>query len=344
MKVMKFHGILHLTDDVLRLGVPNELDTGSNESHHIDDKACAKNTQKNIATFEQQTASRIMESFYLELAEQELDGKALFDYYSWQSEINSGQTEKKSADRVGGAWIGVVDNAESGEYVWDKVGSKLFSQLDNELLQYLGDLQEHLSISLEIRTEHCRNGQMFRGNPKYRGAAWNDWASFDWGRQHGASPGHVMCFVDLTELYEEDAHTFQQSKVCSGVFAVIEWAEAEEESDEWTSNLFIPINKRGKEEEESGKITERMFYLADVEAIVDPLVVVPDVNEAKPNRFFKLCPRKEWGDDFILWLEAPFHREEADIHTEETPTDPPASEEEPEKKPSVPKKTKKRKQ
>ena len=299
-------------------------------------------TQKNIATFEQQTAQRIMEGELLEMADQELNGKALFDYYSGQSEINSGQMDEEKDNRVGGTWIWVVKNAESGDFQWDKVGSKIFSHLDDELLQCLGDLQEHLSISLEIRTEHCRNGQMFRGNPKHRGEAWNDWASFDWGKQDGVSPGHIMCFVDLTELYEEDVHTFQQSKVHSGVFAVIEWAEAEEESDEWTSNLFIPINKRGKEVDESGKITERMFYLADVEAIVDPLVIVPDVNEEKPNRFFQLYPRKEWGDDFILWLEAPFHREEADIHTEETPTDPPASEEEPEKKASVRKKNKKR--
>lgn len=33
-KVMKFHAIIHLADDILMFGVPMNVDTGSNESHH----------------------------------------------------------------------------------------------------------------------------------------------------------------------------------------------------------------------------------------------------------------------------------------------------------------------
>ena len=38
LKLFKFHAIVHLVDDILRYGVPLEVDTGSNESHHKQSK------------------------------------------------------------------------------------------------------------------------------------------------------------------------------------------------------------------------------------------------------------------------------------------------------------------
>jgi len=34
LKLMKFHAIMHLFHDILQFGVPKDMDTGSNESHH----------------------------------------------------------------------------------------------------------------------------------------------------------------------------------------------------------------------------------------------------------------------------------------------------------------------
>ena len=36
LKIMKFHAILHLVEDILLFGVPSEFDTGAQESHHKD--------------------------------------------------------------------------------------------------------------------------------------------------------------------------------------------------------------------------------------------------------------------------------------------------------------------
>ena len=38
LKLFKFHAIVHLVDDILRHGVPLEVDTGSSESHHKQSK------------------------------------------------------------------------------------------------------------------------------------------------------------------------------------------------------------------------------------------------------------------------------------------------------------------
>ena len=44
LKIIKFHGIHHLADDILNFGVPMEVDTGSNESGHKATKKAAKLT------------------------------------------------------------------------------------------------------------------------------------------------------------------------------------------------------------------------------------------------------------------------------------------------------------
>lgn len=56
LKIMKFHAITHLVQDILLYGVPSEFDTGSNESHHKATKTAAKMTQRKEETFDHQTA------------------------------------------------------------------------------------------------------------------------------------------------------------------------------------------------------------------------------------------------------------------------------------------------
>ena len=51
-KVMKYHSIVHMANDIKMYGVPQEHDTGANESGHKITKVAAKLTQKNIRTFE----------------------------------------------------------------------------------------------------------------------------------------------------------------------------------------------------------------------------------------------------------------------------------------------------
>ena len=41
-RIMKFHAVTHLADDILMFGVPTNVDTGSSESHHKLTKVAAK--------------------------------------------------------------------------------------------------------------------------------------------------------------------------------------------------------------------------------------------------------------------------------------------------------------
>ena len=72
-KLVKFHAILHLKEDILLFGVPLEFDTGANESHHKPMKAAGKLTQKRHTTFNLQTAQRLMEFMLIDFAMLEIE-------------------------------------------------------------------------------------------------------------------------------------------------------------------------------------------------------------------------------------------------------------------------------
>ena len=80
-KLMKFHAIVHMAFDINLYGVPNEVDTGSNEAGHKDEKLAAKLTQKNIKTFDMQTCTRLDEFLLIDLALEEMKGRKLWHYY-----------------------------------------------------------------------------------------------------------------------------------------------------------------------------------------------------------------------------------------------------------------------
>jgi hypothetical protein len=57
LKIMKFHGIVHMADQILNFGVPMNYDMGSDESGHKLAKAAAKVTQKLKEYFDKQVGN-----------------------------------------------------------------------------------------------------------------------------------------------------------------------------------------------------------------------------------------------------------------------------------------------
>ena len=57
------------------------------------------------------------------------------------------------------------------------------------------------------------------------------------------------------------------------------------------------------------------FFLAEVEAFEDPMVVIPDIG-GPPNAYFVCKNREEWRDDFVEWLREP-HEDDAMSESDE---------------------------
>ena len=108
LKLMKFHAIVHMVEDILLYGVPSKFDTGSNESHHKPTKYAAKLTQRKEATFNYQTAKRMTEFMVLDLAMHEVNGgKVVWEYF--QAELDS---DDSWADSSVGSLIGNVQDTD----------------------------------------------------------------------------------------------------------------------------------------------------------------------------------------------------------------------------------------
>ena len=102
LKLVKFHNILHIVDNVTLYGVPLESDTSPNESHHIPTKQAARLTQQTHSTFNKQTAERLVDFETVNLAIEEIEeDRAPWMYYLDLKE-EPGNEEESSLDMEAG--------------------------------------------------------------------------------------------------------------------------------------------------------------------------------------------------------------------------------------------------
>ena len=346
LKLMKFHAVLHLLQDMLLYGTPSEFDTGSNESHHKPSKYAAKLTQRNESTFNYQTALRLLEFLIIEFAKVEAEcGIKVWEYFEhaqkvWDpldeathhcamdmdpvaasDEEAASESDPEAAPietRTGGTRIEVyededMDDEPSFHILGRGSGALTKTKWSSELVGFLNDLQNLIvdntsNKKLLIFTEHKRGDVMFRGHPKFRDRPWNDWAIMDWG-DYGKLPCHIWCFVTLNQMpIGTQKLQFGGIDLKDGVFAVVESSTYDADIAR-ASDLFTPLTLDVHGIDGEGHVTGRQFYLADVESIVGPCIVVPDVGGPK-HAYFQVKARREWAKEFVSWLEQPHQDDE----------------------------------
>ena len=154
-------------------------------------------------------------------------------------------------------------------------------------------------------TELWRNNAIFHANPDYRKNVWRDWALINWSEE-GNLPCKFWGFVDSLKLPNNTGTNYGSCDLQPGVYAVVESASYNlDENKVSESDLFVPSLKDSGSFS-NGDITSLEFYLADVEAIVKPIVVIPDIGGAG-NVYFLLKDCIDWKKDFIKWLWAPHY-------------------------------------
>lgn len=329
LKLTKFHVITHLAWDIMLFGVPMEVDTGFNESHHKLSKVAAHLTQKNEETFNFQTATRLDEFYTIDLAMEEVKGRSLFDYYTKPASTRSTKPTQSTKISTGGVRVWVYRTDDTGREPCYCVGRRMKKSPSSiywglDIVGFLVVLQEKLVAAsllstghLEIRSEHRRNGDIFRGCPQYRDNFWRDWALFEWGNQ--SLPGQIWCFIviDCMKAHpganEGDPPVEDPSgvdhggmEVQNGVYAVVEFTDyATDRKSVERSDLFIPVKKRIRERGNKNRRWKRGFWLVDTNKIVKPLTVIPNIGAKSGRDFFVVKQRSEWAQMFRDWLDDP---------------------------------------
>jgi hypothetical protein len=326
-KLVKFHAILHLSEDICMYGVPMNVDTGSNESHHKRTKVAAKLTQKDPTKFEEQTCNRLDDLHVLDLTLLEMEGRALWDYEAGDpsTKANPGgvvpvnEDEVSDKNRVGGTMFEVYKD-ELDQLLMRVAGQRKKKQSnypckDLDFLLFVCSINEVLGQYtdggvLYVYSEHHRHGLVFRSHPNFRKRGpWRDWAMVLWGGEHRELPGKIWGFIKITKLDKQTERKLPKelwggSSLCNGIFAIIE-------STTWTGPLdadaiFSEVQLDAIEVGEDGIILKRKFYLVDVEAFTEPLVVME--NQGSKDRYFVMTPRSKWVDQFIAWIEKPHEK------------------------------------
>ena len=155
---------------------------------------------------------------------------------------------------------------------------------------------------------------------------WNDWVTVDWGGNEG-QPAEIWCFLDLTSLEDGIKLQVGECTVEKGVHAVIESGDyietlvAREQDQavaaaylaqhEMRSDLFRPFFKEVRMMD-NFVMGGRKFYLAYVEAFLEPMIAVPDVGSDQVTKYFQVLPPREWSKVFTKWVEQPHHFDEMD--------------------------------
>lgn len=328
LKLMKFHVLVHLAEDIILFGIPLEVDTGFNESHHKKTKVAARLTQKDESTFDLQTCTRLDEFETIELAMLEVNGRKLWNYYNKPADPPRPKAVvPDEAISTGGCriWVNRTEDTKEPCYCLGKTMQKAPSSTywGGDVNRFLLELQEKLTTAkylaghLEIKGQHKRNGHVFRGHPQYRGHFWRDWVMIDWGEE--SLPGQIWCFVVVNciptrpggnqdgPLVEDPSGLFHGDiELQNGVYAVVESSKYETDKHKvGRSDLFLPIRKDVKQVGSDTRPWKRKFYLADVEAFQKPIVVVPNIGGKSRRDYFIVKQRSEWVEMFKDWLDDP---------------------------------------
>ena len=314
LKLMKFHGILHMADAILNFGVPLEYDTGVNESHHIPTKKASLLTQRDMNKIEEQTAERMLEMEVLALAKLEIGGTWLCDYrLGHADDLSDAVLPHKTRCSLGGAVHHTEKNGQTGQLSMrserPEKGKKKFPMVEADLLEFIDGLQIRVAPHIgDVPLYSCYNraGHLFRGDVSYRASVWRDWVIVDWHRD-GKLPNRIYGFVDLRAVPANLTRSNRinyggLNNIKPGIYAIVEATVMLNEGVAGSEMFDVLTTEVGAFDD--GDVTKLKFYLADVDAFKEPCVVVPNVGGAN-NSYFWVEPKARWSELFVQWLRAP---------------------------------------
>lgn len=318
LKLMKYHAITHLAQDIHSFGVPSNVDTGSDESGHKKTKVAAKMTQKNRATFELQTATRESEFLVIDHAISELNGRRIWDYYQKaDSDGDKSVVTNEDSIHTGETTINIFVNEANKPCYSVGVGKESRNpapkKWDVGVVDFLHQLQNMvgrwMNGKLEVRSDHRRGENIYRGHPNYRstGEPWKDWAVIDCGPADGEQCCQIWCFVVLTNLptsnkkriKHKDRLNFGSCELSNGVYAVVERTKRIASEVVWNDRPQMLFRKLQLQTDGN----KRQFFLSNTDSIAEPCFVIPDFGCQDRRTFYQIANRNQWSTIFGSWME-----------------------------------------
>ena len=286
MKLVKFHMLLHIIDDIERLGCPQNTNGGPCESNFKPQKKESVRTQRRANLFHEQMANRIYEQLVISRANYE-------ETVQYQTTIPN--------KLVCGSKFRIhydVDNMEY-EIQWRTPVYKR-QIYDETIIEFVYNIFFNSENEYDINcfTEHRINGEIFHGDCSYRGEQeWYDWANILWDNDSDDNNtttilAKIHMFIDCTN------HEFTPPKIVNGleicgndIYAIISSLTWKEPTLMGVSKLFY----KGSLDQNNGTIS---YYVVPVTAINGTAVAVYDIEQENYSKMetniMIMTPIEEW--------------------------------------------------
>lgn len=322
---IKMHLVLHIADDIIRHGVPQNFNSAFMESAHIPlAKDTSRNTQKRVTTFTLQAARRyaeyltILKASYLSMTSTpsafnavlgDGDGSAIGNIT--ESTTASIDHADDDSENSGGRKFIIYRNEAQSVFVchWKRRKSTDISSntaIDSHVKSFLiryclpSVTSEVLQCFTSYTDKHSK--QIYRAHPNYMGGPWYDCAMVRWHDYEECIPARILAFVDLSNMVPGRSINIpeaNQDHIGPGLYAVVESFsksynvndsndQASDEEDEY-SNSLIQRYKRDESRDGNGK---PILYLVGVGSIAEPVVGIPDNNSQRFTRGMALGPEQ----------------------------------------------------
>ncbi|KAI2489638.1 hypothetical protein MHU86_24951 [Fragilaria crotonensis] len=198
---IKTHLVLHLCEDILDHGVPENVNSSYAESAHIPlAKVTSRNTQKRAVSFTKQAAHRYVENLVVSLASADMDTDRKGDAHN-----GVGQPVALLVDGKGGRHFNLsgrlVMNFQRAAGLTRPGDNMETAHLSTRVMDFLSQhclpkVPQHSLPCFTLFTD--RKGNKYRAHPCYDGKAWNDSAMIKWEGypviiQHSSTP--LLIFV-----------------------------------------------------------------------------------------------------------------------------------------------------
>ena len=200
LKLLKFHLLTHLADDIEKFGVPSSFNTCAGESNHKGHKKNVKRTQRQPQNFEEQAGLRYVENLAIAASLRNMPqyGKRV------QCENHSASGDTSQVVSFGGnsyfmneAGIFLTQGKRTLQQAnWpdSNLQNQIFQLLSQNILPHVNS--KTINLFTLLKTEDL----IYRADPCFMERPWLDWAFCNWGTEDGVIPIHLLLFIDLSHL------------------------------------------------------------------------------------------------------------------------------------------------
>ena len=320
---IKTHLVLHLFEDMLDHGVPENVNSAYAESAHIPlAKVTSRNTQKRAVSFTKQAGHRYIENLVVSLASADMSRDTLRKYSAAGQRIPSPDLNATSETLTRGRLAGRQFNItwpignDDASFNWHRKGPSDDAGKDRLPLHITQHLAEHC-------LPHTHNGKLlcatefisrkrhgYRAHPNiYDGTSWNDHAMVKWHDFVDPIPALIHAFVDLRDLPVGTKISIPDTDQIpieeAGVYALVHSFAAVDKRETDFSNSMIG---RYTVYQHSPSSDAPSLYLVDVECIDSPTIGIPDVgcSQRDLNYLFLIRRKVDWPKAWDSMIQSCF--------------------------------------